>query len=147
MWYKALWCLSSVHICTHFLFRSTLDLSSRGEPERACTAVLSWHTNHGWQQDLSSLVPRPLPDFISKQNFVQPFLGPRKLLWLYIHAWTKLYNEVISWISGAYEPVIMHGPYLKRTQLLYVIWQYRLWAACPCLSWSAVATISEELYR
>ena len=35
--------------------------------------------------------------------------------------------------------VIMHGPYLKWTQLLCVAWRYRLWAACPCLSWSAVA--------
>ena len=44
--------------------------------------------------------------------------------------------------------VIMLGPYLKRTQLLYVIWWYHLWAACPCLSWSAVAfsrSISVEL--
>ena len=32
--------------------------------------------------------------------------------------------------------VIMHGPYLKQTQLLCMIWQYCLWAACPCLSWS-----------
>ena len=35
--------------------------------------------------------------------------------------------------------VIMHGPYLKRTQLLCVIWQYHLWAACPCLSWITAA--------
>ena len=44
--------------------------------------------------------------------------------------------------------VIMLGPYLKRTQLLYVIWWYHLWAACPCLSWSAVTfsrSISVEL--
>ena len=35
--------------------------------------------------------------------------------------------------------VIMHGSYLKWTQLLCMIWRYRLWAACPCLSWSAIA--------
>ena len=35
--------------------------------------------------------------------------------------------------------VIMNGPYLKWTQLLCMIWRYRLWAACLCLSWSAVA--------
>ena len=35
--------------------------------------------------------------------------------------------------------VIMHGPNLKWTQLLWVIWWYHLWAACPCLSWSTVA--------
>ena len=35
--------------------------------------------------------------------------------------------------------VIMHGPYLKRTHLLCVIWWYCLWAACPCLSLSTVA--------
>ena len=34
----------------------------------------------------------------------------------------------MSWISGAYD-VIIHGPYLKRTQLLCVIWWHRLWAA------------------
>ena len=43
----------------------------------------------------------------------------------------------MSWISGAYD-VIIHGPYLKRTQLLCVIWRHRLWTACPCLSLSAV---------
>ena len=44
--------------------------------------------------------------------------------------------------------VIMHGPYLKPTQLLCVIWQYCLWAAWSCLSWSAVTfskSIGEEL--
>ena len=30
--------------------------------------------------------------------------------------------------------VIMHGSYLKRTQLLCVIWWYCLWPACACLS-------------
>ena len=40
---------------------------------------------------------------------------------------------------------IMHGQYLTQTQLLYLIWWYRLWAACPCLSSSAVTTIGEEL--
>ena len=33
----------------------------------------------------------------------------------------------------------MHGPYLKWTELQCLIWRYRLWAACPCLSWSTVA--------
>ena len=36
------------------------------------------------------------------KNFVQPFLQSRKLL-RYTHAWTKLHNEVMSWILGAYE--------------------------------------------
>jgi len=78
-----------------------------------------------------------------KQNFMQPFRLSRKLQH-YTHAWTKLHKEVVSWlISGAiYMSVIMHGPYLKRTQLLCVICWYHLWAACPCLSWSAVALSS-----
>ena len=77
-----------------------------------------------------------------KQNFVQPFRLSRKLL-RYTHAWTKLHNEVMSWISGAvYMSVIMHGPYLKQTQLLCVIWRNHLWAACPCLSWFAVVLSS-----
>ena len=68
----------------------------------------------------------------SKQNLVQPFCLSRKLL-CYTHTWTKLHKEVMSWISGAvYMSVIMHGPYLKRMQLLCMICQYRLWAACPC---------------
>ena len=46
----------------------------------------------------------------------------------------------MSWISGAYD-VIIHGPYLKQTQLLFVIWRHRLWTACPCLSLSAVISI------
>ena len=40
--------------------------------------------------------------------------------------------------SLALMSAIMHGPYLKRTQLLWLIWRYCLWAVCPCLSWSAV---------
>ena len=31
---------------------------------------------------------------------------------------------------SAYD-IIIYGPYLKRTQLLCVIWRYRLWAASP----------------
>ena len=31
--------------------------------------------------------------------------------------------------------IFMHSPYLKRTQLLCMIWRYRLWAASLCLSW------------
>ena len=34
--------------------------------------------------------------------------------------------------------IFMHSPYLKWTQLLYVIWWYCLWAASLCLSWFAV---------
>ena len=37
-----------------------------------------------------------------KQNFIQPFRLSRKLI-RYTHAWTKLHNKVMSWISGAYE--------------------------------------------
>jgi len=44
-----------------------------------------------------------------------------------------------SWAeSSELMSVIMHGPYLKRTQLLFVIWRHRLWVACRCLPWSAV---------
>ena len=35
-------------------------------------------------------------------NFVQPLLWSRKL-YSYTHSWTKLHNEVMSWIFGAYE--------------------------------------------
>ena len=41
----------------------------------------------------------------------------------------------MTWTFGTY--VIIYGLYLKQTQLLCVIWRYRLWAACPRLSWSA----------
>jgi len=41
--------------------------------------------------------------------------------------------------SLALMSAIMHGLYLKRTQLLCMVWRYCLWAVCPCLSWSAVA--------
>ena len=57
--------------------------------------VLSWHTNHGICHCL-------LFHGHSKQNFVQPFLRSRKALRLHTR-WTKLHNEVRSWISGAYE--------------------------------------------
>ena len=50
-----------------------------------------------------------------------------------------------SWAESlALMSVIMHGPYLKWTQLLYVIWRYRLWAACPSLSWSAGEELDSE---
>ena len=57
----------------------------------------------------------------------------------FTYPWSKFHNEVMSWIAGAFECHYMHGPYMKQTQLLCVIWLYCLWAACPCLSWSAVA--------
>ena len=48
----------------------------------------------------------------------------------------------MSWIFGAYGyDVIIYGLYLKRTQLLCVIWRYCLWVAYPCLSRSAVVFI------
>jgi len=56
----------------------------------------------------------------------------------YTHAWTNFIMK--SWAeSQALMSVIMHGSYLKRTQLRHtgVFWWYCLWAACPCLSWSA----------
>ena len=72
-----------------------------GEPERACIAVC-----HGTQikgfMDNSRICHCLLFHEHGKQNFVQPFRLPRKLL-RYTHAWTKLHNKVMSWISGAYE--------------------------------------------
>ena len=90
---------------------------------------------HGTQiMDNSRICHRLLFHEHGKQNFVQLFRLSRKLL-RYTHAWTKLHNEVMSWISGVVSlSVIMHGPYLKRAQLLCVIWWYHLWVACPCLS-------------
>ena len=71
-----------------------------------------------------------------KQNFVQPLVNEATTA---THA-LGLNFTMKSWAeSSELMSVIIHGPYLKLTQLLCVIWQYRLWAACPCLSWSAVA--------
>ena len=54
-----------------------------------------------------------------------------------------IYHQGPAWAESlALMSVITHGPYLKWTQLLCVIWRYRLWAACPCLSWFAVALSS-----
>jgi len=53
--------------------------------------------------------------------------------WGYTHALTKLHTEVISWISRAYECRLCMA-YLNTKRDLHC-----LWAACPCLSWSAVA--------
>ena len=65
-----------------------------------------------------------------KQNFVQPFLRLMKLLRLH----TRFNTEVMSWISRAYECQ------LCMDLLEYSVWfVYCLWAACHCLSWSAVA--------
>ena len=99
-----------------------------GEPERACIADLIFC--HGIQTVGSSRICHCCC-FISmvSKNFVQPFLRSRKLL-RYTHASSQI---VMSWITGAY--VIIHDPYLKRTQLLCVIWRHRLWQpalACHC---------------
>ena len=59
-------------------------------------------------------------------NWMQPFLWSGQLLWLHIH-WSYELNLCHLWVS------IIHGPYL----LLCVI--CTTWAACPWLSWSAVA--------
>ena len=56
----------------------------------------------------------------------------------YTQAWTNFTMKSCA-ESLALMCAIMHGPYLKRTQLLCMIWRYCLWAVCPCLSWSAVA--------
>jgi len=58
--------------------------------------------------------------------------------WTYYSS-TRTWTKLKSW-AGSLElmGIIMHGPYLKRNQLLCMIWQYCLWAPCPCLSWSAV---------
>ena len=65
-----------------------------------------------------------------KQNFGSHFSGQGSY-----YDYTLGLNFTIK--SRAESLVIMHGPYLKLTQLLCVVWQYRLWAASPCLSWSS----------
>jgi len=103
-----------------------------GEPERASIADLMFC--HG-TQTLGFVTVCCSMSMVS--NFVQPFCLSRKLL-CYTHAWTKLHNKL--WAKSlALMSVSMHGPYLKRTQLLCMIWRYSLWAACPSLSWSTVA--------
>ena len=78
----------------------------------------------------------------SPENFVTngaPYISPVKEVTTAIHT-LGLNFTMKSWAKSlALMSVIKHGPYMKRTQLLYMIWWYRLWAACPCLSWSAVA--------
>ena len=80
-----------------------------------------------------------------KQNFVQPFCLSTKLL-CYTHAWTKLHNEVMSWISGAIytsKVSLWHRPLpsiFAHTQLLcydlygtYIIGASLPWAlSCIC---------------
>ena len=56
----------------------------------------------------------------------------------YTHAWTKLWSHELN----LWHLCVSLCPYLKWTQLLWVVWRYRTicaWAACPCLSWSTVA--------
>ena len=105
--------------------------------------VLSWYTNYKQQQDLSlSAVPW------AWQAKLCATISPVKEATMATHT-LGLNFAMKPWAESlALMNVIMFGPYLKRTQLLYVIWWYHLWAACPCLSWSAVAfskSISVEL--
>ena len=107
-----------------------ISLSSIGRVPLINGIAHCWFNIHGIQTMDNSRIChcRCFTSMVSK-NFVQPFLRSRELL-CYTHAWTKTSQIVMSWISGA--NVITHGPYLKRTQLLCVIWRHRLWAACPC---------------
>ena len=111
----AIYCSTSSHWflhphCDHVTF---LDLQDNniilvrwfiigGETERACTADLMF-CNGTQTTDDSRICHCSLFHQHGKQNFVQPFLRSRKLLYSYTHAWTKIHNEVMSWISGAYE--------------------------------------------
>ena len=55
----------------------------------------------------------------------------------YTHTLTKLHTEVTRWISRAYEcRLCMDSPEVNSTTVCDL---YCLWAACNCLSWSAVA--------
>ena len=83
------------------LLKLVNDLSSEGQPERACIADLMFC--HGTQiMDNSRIYHCLLFHEHGKQNFVQPFQSSRKLLH-YTHAWTEPHNKVMSRISGAYE--------------------------------------------
>ena len=56
----------------------------------------------------------------------------------YTQTWTKLHTEVMNWISGAsYECWLCMA--LTSSNLNDTVHNsYRLWVACPCLSWSTV---------
>ena len=41
---------------------------------------------------------------------------PAKAATMATHGYTKLHGEIISWISGVYECLFMHSPYLKQFQ-------------------------------
>ena len=58
----------------------------------------------------------------------------------YTHACIKLHTEAMSWISGAYECwFCMALTSNLKVNSITVCNLYRLWAAYPCLPWSAVA--------
>ena len=81
-----------------------------------------------------------------KQNFTPDILGWSYMLtncshfsgqgsyYSYTHAWTKLQSRVMSWIIWHW----VRWP-LPEANSTIVRNLYRLWGACPCLSWSAVA--------
>ena len=64
----------------------------------------------------------------------------------YTHTWTKLHNEVMSWIFGAYEcHYAWPLPEANSTTVCDLTVPYHLWTACPCLSWSTVAIVSRSI--
>ena len=102
-----------------------------GEPERTCM--------HCWcfvmAADNSRIFSNELVNKTSYSHFlVTEATTATHMLGLHVNFTMKSWAESSELMS-----VIMHGPYLKQTQLLCVIWRYRLWAACSCLSWSTVA--------
>ena len=120
------------------------DLSSGGEPERACIADLMFC--HGTQTMDNSRICHCCSTNKESKTSCSHFSGQEVTTathTLGLNFTMKSRAESLALMS-----VIMDGPYLKQTQLLCVTWRYHLWAACTWLSWSAVAfsrSISVEL--
>ena len=74
-----------------------------------------------------------------------PAISPARVANVASHGWTKLYNEIMRWISGVYECCSCHG-WLASTwsDLNHCPYSYRLWAACRW--WSVEYKPKESCY-
>ena len=68
-----------------------------GEPEHCRSNILSWH------MDNSRIVTVCCSMSMVSKTLYSHFTYQRSYTASYSHSWTKLHNEVMSWISGAYE--------------------------------------------
>ena len=98
---------------------------------------LSWHTNHALLVTAGFITTCLLFHECGKQNFTD--VAGQRSYYDYTHAWTKLPMTLKLWAKLLALMSVDYAWPLPEVNSTTVRNLYHLWAACPCLSWSAVA--------